>query len=66
MGVNKWNSSRNPPKSMREVIITNGRYVALGHYNSYKEEWFEHEGYDSIKVTHWMEKPLPPQNKRKK
>ena len=33
----------------------------MGHYNRYRKEWFIHDNYDPVEVTHWMEKPYPPE-----
>jgi hypothetical protein len=46
---------------MTEVlVVTRRRHVTLGHYNYSKGEWYDHESYDPIPVSHWQEKPLPP------
>lgn len=58
----KWiDSSKRKPSSMLEVlIVTRRRRVCLGHYNVHRNAWFEHECYDEVPVSHWQEKPLPP------
>lgn len=49
------------PTSMTEVlVVTRRRCVTLGHYNYSKKEWYDHYSYDPIPVSHWQEKPLPP------
>lgn len=49
------------PTSMTEVlVVTRRRCVTLGHFNKHKNEWYDHESYDPIPVSHWQEKPLPP------
>lgn len=58
----KWiDASKRKPSSMLEVlVVTRRRRVCLGHYNVHKDEWYDHETYDPIPVSHWQEKPLPP------
>lgn len=60
----KWiDATKKKPASMTEVlIVTRRRRVCLGHYNSHKEEWYYHETYDPIPVSHWADKPLPPED----
>lgn len=62
---NNWTKATTPPGNMREVIICfrlrGHKAVALGHYNRYRKEWFIHDNYDPVEVTHWMEKPYPPE-----
>lgn len=49
------------PTSMTEVlVVTRRRCVTLGHYNYSKGEWYDHDSYEPIPVSHWQEKPLPP------
>lgn len=60
----KWISvEKRLPDSMTEVlVVTRRRCVTLGHYNYSKKQWFDHDSYDPIKVSHWQEKPLPPED----
>jgi hypothetical protein len=54
-------ATKRKPTSMTEVlVVTRRRHVTLGHYNYSKGEWYDHESYDPIPVSHWQEKPLPP------
>ena len=59
----KWeDASKKLPTSMEEVlIVVNKRRVCLGHYNYSKGYWYDHDGFETVKVSYWAEKPLPPE-----
>lgn len=55
------NAEKRKPTSMLEVlIVVNKRRVCLGHWNYSKKLWYDHEGFEPVKVSYWAEKPLPP------
>lgn len=58
----RWiDANKKKPASMIEVlVVTRRRHVTLGHYNVHRDAWYDHECYDEIPVSHWKEKPLPP------
>lgn len=54
-------ATKKKPATMTEVlVVTRRRCVTLGHYSYSKDEWYDHDSYEPIPVSHWQEKPLPP------
>lgn len=55
------------PEDGKKVLLTDGKYIYVGHYSDYKDPRFDNTFYFcecctglSINLTHWMEFPELP------